>query len=167
MGKTNKFVLIANKIGIELEGLTIPQVSPSKEYWRYDRAGEKLGTIFIHIVVENFTNGYSVFENHAGCEKGYFRTSAGEHIPLAKYTDKKAYKAGDKSRIVFIPDLVLLDVDEKVAITIEGKTYENKNRGIAELNNYEAFDTMYLRKYYSQYDCQNCGFIWRFKYGSI
>ena len=43
------------------------------------------------------------------------------------------------------------DVDEKVAITIEGKTYENKNRGIAELNNYEAFDTMYLRKYYSQY----------------
>lgn len=151
VGKTNKFVLIANKIGIELEGLTIPQVSPPKEYWRYDRAGEKLGTIFIHIVVENFTNGYSVFENHAGCEKGYFRTSAGEHIPLAKYTDKKAYKAGDKSRIVFIPDLVLLDVDEKVAITIEGKTYENKNRGIAELNNYEAFDTMYLRKYYSQY----------------
>ncbi len=57
--------------------------------------------------------------------------------------DNKVYNANSL-------DLVL-DVDEKVAITIEGKTYENKNRGIAELNNYDAFDTMYLRKYYSQY----------------
>ena len=57
--------------------------------------------------------------------------------------DNKVYNANSL-------DLVL-DVDEKVAITIEGKTYENKNRGIAELNNYEAFDTVYLRKYYSQY----------------
>ena len=57
--------------------------------------------------------------------------------------DNKVYNANSL-------DLVL-DVDEKVAITIEGKTYENKNRGIAELNNYEAFDSMYLRKYYSQY----------------
>ena len=57
--------------------------------------------------------------------------------------DNKVYNANSL-------DLVL-DVDEKVAITIEGKTYENKNRGIAELNNYEAFDTMYLKKYYSQY----------------
>ncbi|CDA22287.1 modification methylase FokI family protein [Bacteroides sp. CAG:144] len=57
--------------------------------------------------------------------------------------DNKVYNANS---LDLVPD-----VDEKVAITIEGKTYENKNRGIAELNNYEAFDTMYLRKYYSQY----------------
>ena len=72
-------------------------------------------------------------------------------MALTKYTDRNSYKAGDKRQIVFIPDLVLLDVDEKVAITIEGKTYEKKNRGIAELNNYDAFDTMYIRKYYPQY----------------
>lgn len=57
--------------------------------------------------------------------------------------DNKVYNANS---LDLVPD-----VDEKVAITIEGKTYENKNRGIAELNNYDAFDTMYLRKYYSQY----------------
>lgn len=57
--------------------------------------------------------------------------------------DNKVYNANS---LDLVPD-----VDEKVAITIEGKTYENKNRGIVELNNYEAFDTMYLRKYYSQY----------------
>ena len=39
--------------------------------------GEKLGTIFIHLVVENFTTGYSIFENHAGCEKSYFITKEG------------------------------------------------------------------------------------------
>lgn len=57
--------------------------------------------------------------------------------------DNKVYNANS---LDLVPN-----VDEKVAITIEGKTYENKNRGIAELNNYDAFDTMYLRKYYSQY----------------
>ncbi len=102
-------------------------------------------------MVESFANGYSVFENHAGCEKGYFQTSHGEHIPLAKYTDRDAYKAGDKDKIVFIPDLVLLDIDEKEAITIEGKKYEFRQNGIEELNNYDSFDNMYLKPHYGSY----------------
>lgn len=151
VGKTNKFVLIANKLGIGLKGLRVPVAELPKDYWRYDMKGEKLGTIFIHLVVENFTRSYSIFENHAGCEKGYFKTADGEHIALAKYTDKEAYKAGDKDKIVFIPDLVLLDIDDKESITIEGKKYENKDKGIEELNNYDAFDTMYLKKYYPEF----------------
>lgn len=122
----NKFVFIANKLAISLQRLTVPKAVFPKNYWRYDTKGEKLGTIFIHIVVENFTEGYSIFENHAGCEKGYFHTSKGECVPLAKYADKEAYKAGDKNQIVFIPDLVLLDIEMKEAITIEGKKYEKK-----------------------------------------
>lgn len=113
------------------------------KYWRYDRLGEKLGTIFIHLAVENFTSGYSLFENHAGCEKGYFITSDGEPIPLAKYTDRDLYKAGDKDQIVHIPDLVLLDIAEKESITIEGKKYENKQNGIDELDGYDAFEDLY------------------------
>ncbi len=72
VGKTNKFIQIANKLDISLQGLTIPKVGTNNEYWKYDTDGEKLGTIFIHLVVENFTQGYSIFENHASCEKGYF-----------------------------------------------------------------------------------------------
>lgn len=151
VGRTNKFVLIANKIGIDLEGLTVPKASLPKAYWQYDTKGEKLGTIFIHLVVENFTSGYSIFENHAGCEKGYFKTADGKHIALAKYSDRDAYKAGDKNKIVYIPDLVLLDIDEKESITIEGKKYENKDKGIEELNNYGAFDKLYLKKYYPEF----------------
>ncbi|KGN98041.1 hypothetical protein HQ36_03720 [Porphyromonas gingivicanis] len=147
----NKFVMIANRIGIKLRGLNVPKAKSPKNYWEYDFTGEKLGTIFIHIVVENFTESYSIFENHAGCEKGYFKTSEGEHIALAKYADRDAYKAGDKEQIVFIPDLVLLDIEESEAITIEGKKFQYKQAGIDELNNYDSFDSLYLNKYYPEY----------------
>jgi hypothetical protein len=151
VGKTNKFVQIANSLNIKLQNLTVPQANLPKNYWHYDTKGEKLGTIFIHLVVENFTNSYSVFDNHAGCEKGYFKTSKGEYIPHAKYTDKVKYKEGDKSQIIFIPDLVLLDIDETEAITIEGKKYEFRKKGIKELDGYDAFDTIYLKKFYPNF----------------
>lgn len=75
VGKTNKFIQIANKLDVSLKGLTVPKAEMNKDYWKYDTDGEKLGTIFIHLVVENFTEGYSIFENHAGSEKGYFITN--------------------------------------------------------------------------------------------
>lgn len=151
VGSTNKFIQIANMLDIKLDGLSVPRASLPKDYWHYETQGEKLGTIFIHICVENFTTGYSIFENHAGCEKGYFLTPKGEHIALEKYSDRDAYKAGDKAAIVFIPDLVLLDVDETEVITIEGKKYINMQKGIEELNNYDSFDDMYLKVYYPKF----------------
>lgn len=147
----NKFIQIANQLNIKLEKLCIPSSTLHKNYWKYDTDGEKLGTIFIHIVVENFTSGYSIFENHAGCEKGYFYTSDGQCVALAKYADRDAYKKGDKTQIVYIPDLVLIDIDEKEVITIEGKKYENKDQGIEELKNYDSFDKMYLQQYYREF----------------
>ncbi len=147
----NKFVRIANELEIHLHGLQVPTAIFPDRYWYYDLKGEKLGTIFIHIVVENFTESYSIFENHAGCEKGYFQTSDGRHISLQKYADRKLYKDGDKNQIVFIPDLVLIDICNREAITIEGKKYDKKDNGIKELSNYDAFDELYLKQYYSQY----------------
>jgi hypothetical protein len=121
VGKTNKFIQIANKIGISLQGLVVPKAEMNNDYWKYDTDGEKLGTIFIHLVVENFTQGYSIFENHAGCEKGYFITKKGEHIPLEKYKDREKYKDGDKEQIVHIPDLILIDFGRSEVINVEGK----------------------------------------------
>jgi hypothetical protein len=149
--ENNKFIQIATKLDLKLQGLNYVASKPYKNYWYYDLKGEKLATIFLHIIVENFTEGYSIFENHAGCEKGYFKTSAGEYIPLVKYTDREKYKNGDKKQIVYIPDLVLLDIKETKAITIEGKKYEYRKKAIAELKNYKAFDKLYLKKYYSAF----------------
>lgn len=151
IGKKNKFILIANILGISIQNLVVPKAIMPTDYWHYEIKGEKLGTIFIHVVVENFTESYSIFENHAGCEKGYFKTSKGEYIPLVKYTDRVAYKSGNKNKIVFIPDLVLLDLKTTEAITIEGKKYEFRQNGINELVGYEAFDEMYLKKYYPEF----------------
>ncbi len=151
VGHNNKFVQIANKLDIDLQDLILPKATLPPLYWHYDRDGEKLGTIFMHIAVESFTDSYAIFENHAGCEKSYFTTSSGEHIPLAKYSDRDAYKAGDKTKIVAIPDLVLLDIKDTEVITIEGKKYKNRNAGIKELAGYDAFDKLYLEQYYPAY----------------
>ena len=148
----NKFILIGNKLNISLKGLTLPKTELKINYWYYDRDGEKLGTIFIHIVVESFTKGYSIFENHAGSEKGYFITADGEHIQLAKYENREKYKAGDKSKIVHIPDLILIDFGRSEIINIEGKKYRFRKDGIKKLENYDFIEENYIKKYYPKFE---------------
>jgi len=151
VGKTNKFIQIANKLSISLQDLKVPKAEMNLNYWKYDTDGEKLGTIFIHLVVENFTQGYSIFENHAGCEKGYFIPLKGEPIPLEKYKDREKYKSGDKNQIVHIPDLILIDFGRSEVINIEGKKYALRKNGIAELGNYDYIENNYILKHYPKF----------------
>ncbi len=144
----NKFIKIANRFKISLEELTTPISAEREDYWHYEVNSEKLGTIFIHIVVENFSKGMSVYENHAGCERGYFITSKGEHLTVQKYLDKAAYKAGDKKQIIHIPDLVIIDFSRTKIINIEGKQYRTMLQGIKDLDNFDAFEDFYIKKYY-------------------
>jgi hypothetical protein len=144
----NKFVKIANMLNIEIENIKLPKAIKDKEYWKYETKSEKLGTIFIDIVVENFTNGGVIFENHAGCERGYFITKEGEPIPVAKYYDRDAYKKGDKNKIISLPDLILIDFGRCEIINIEGKKYEFRRRAIKELRNLSEIEERYIKKYY-------------------
>lgn len=147
----NKLVFIANMLKLKLSGLKMVNAEYPKDYWHYDLEGEKLGTIFLHIVVESFTKGYSIFENHAGSEKGYFITPSGEHIPLAKYNDRTKYKAGDKNAIIAIPDLILIDFDRSEIINCEGKKWKFRQNGINELANYNSVEKNYIKKYYPKF----------------
>ncbi len=147
----NKFVKIANYLRLKIQGLNLPKSKTGESYWKYETEGEKLGTIFIHLVVENFTKGFSIFENHAGCEKGYFITSDGKHIPLKKYSDRKAYKAGNKKKIISIPDLILIDFGRSEIINIEGKRYKFRKDGIRELKSFGDIEEIYIKKYYPKY----------------
>lgn len=149
--KPNKFIQIAHQFDIELYGLMLPENKNRDYYWHYETTGEKLATIFIHLVVENFTQGYAVFENHAGCEKSYFHKSDGSVIPLAKYSNREEYKSGNKNAIIHIPDLILVDVERLQIINIEGKNYKNINQGIVELLNYDDIENIYIKPNYSQY----------------
>lgn len=147
----NKFIQIAKILNIELDGLTVPEAKFHENYWKYERDGEKLGTIFIDITVENFTTGSTIFSNHAGTEKSYFLTKDGKPIQLKKYTDRNAYKAGNKKSIFYIPDLILIDFDRTEIINVEGKKYEFRKKGIEELNNYGPIEREYINKYYPEY----------------
>lgn len=147
----NKFVKIAAKLNLKIDGLNVPKVKIDNVYWKYEKEGEKLATIFIHLVVENFSKGRSIFENHAGCEKGYFITKNGEHIPLQKYSDREAYKKGDKYKIISIPDLILIDPTRTEIINIEGKRYLFRKNGIKELKYFESIEKIYIKKYYPEF----------------
>lgn len=151
INKNNKFIKIAQSLNLRLQGLKLPPTAIQDKYWQYETTGEKLGTIFIHIVVENFTNGFSIFENHAGCEKGYFITKKGEPVQLEKYTNRQAYKQGDKSQIIHIPDLILIDCAKNEIINIEGKKHQFMQNGIEELKNFDSLEKYYIKKYYPKH----------------
>lgn len=143
----NKFVRIANSLNIGLEGLEMPKSQLEHPYWHYNTTGEKLATIFVHLVVENFANGVSIFENHAGSEKGYFVTPEKNYLALEKYVP------GVEPRKSFdIPDLILLDIERKQILNIEGKTFENMDLGIRTLENYKDIEREYIKRYYPEFE---------------
>ena len=150
---THKMILMCRQQDVEFKGLTLPPLGDRKipQYWHYENKGEKLGTIFVHLVVESFTNGFSIFENHAGCEKGYFFGSDKKPYAIQKYLNKEKYKAGDHSQIVHIPDLILVDPDRVKVINIEGKKSINMEKGIMELNNFDAIESLYIKPHYPKY----------------
>jgi len=147
----NKFIKIANRFNISIQNLEMARPPENKDYWKYDFKSEKLGTIFVHLVVDNFTKGFSIYENHAGCERGYFMTKEGTPIVVGKYFDKGKYKEGDKTQIIYIPDLVLVDIERIEIINVEGKQFDKMEQGIRELENFDGFENLYIKKYFPEY----------------
>lgn len=147
----NKFIRVAKLLGLKIDGLHLPCDSYDKEYWAYEVNGEKLATIFIHLVVENFTQGYSIFENHAGCEKSYFVTRKNKRIQLEKYYDREKYKAGDRSQIISIPDIILVDIDREQVINVEGKIHKKYRDGIKDLKEFYKIEEKYIKPHYANY----------------
>jgi hypothetical protein len=150
VGHQNKFNFIAHKLGITLEGIELPEPTLPEAYWQVEKVKEKTASIFTHIICENLDYYREVYENHGGCERGYFYyyDDAKKAIPLAipKYRDREKYKEGNKEYIIYIPDLVMFDTKRNEVINIEGKTYANRAKGVLELNNYDFFEEKYINK---------------------
>lgn len=152
IGRGNKFISIANLLGISLENIDLPAIQNNDSYWHYEMQGEKIATIFLHLVIEEFTRARAIYENHAGCERGYFITQDNKNLTVEKYKNKDEYKNGNKNARIFIPDLVLADFDRKQIINIEGKKFIKVQCGIDELENYDAFENLYIKKHYEDYE---------------
>jgi hypothetical protein len=143
--KTNKFLTIATWLDIRLDGLDFDVSKNIKnDYWYYETKTEKLGTIFLHILSTHKNKDIkSIYENHAGCERGYFclKNDNVETIPKKdKYNQK-----------ISIPDLILINEKYKELLIIEGKKYPNLNQGITELKQFDLIEKLHIKKEYPEY----------------
>lgn len=148
----NKFVQIANHLNLEVEGIELPEPRFPETYWRYETTGEKLGTIFTHLAIEEFSEGFAIYENHAGCERGYFFTAEGKPLAVGKrLTDVDGFMSKDAEKIA-IPDLLIIDVARFQLINIEGERAQNVEAGIQQLETFANFEDSYLKRYYPDYE---------------
>lgn len=140
----NKLIPVLANEDASLENINLPQEKNlPHEYWKKSVISEKNSTIFLDILLSQFKNVEVIFANHAGCERGYFKTSRNEYLSVPK-TD------------FYIPDLIVCDHNKKEIINIEGKRYDNVSEGISELKNFDKIETRFIKKYYPEYQIIRC-----------
>lgn len=144
----NKFLYICNILGMRLDGIKMPKhvVLPDL-YWHYEKRSEKMADILLH--VQTMYHGmYCVYENHAGCERGYFRTKTGKLITLPKK---------DHNGInLYLPDVVLYDDATNYILLVEGKMLSTLQLGIKEIENYDSIEQEYIYPEYKNVTIMRC-----------
>ena len=132
----NKFLYICKILGIRLEGITMPiNVVLPDIYWHYEKRSEKMADILLHMQTV-YQGMFCVYENHAGCERGYFRTKSGRLVTLPKK---------DSNGInLYLPDVVLYDNRTNYILLVEGKILSALKQGIEEIENYDSIENEYI-----------------------
>jgi hypothetical protein len=139
----NKFLYIANIIKMRLDGLNMPNVAEMPElYWYYEKNSEKVASILFHVLSEN-EGLKEIYQNHAGCERGYFKTLNNELITLPKVTPS--------NNNLLIPDVIVRDDLNKKIVIIEGKKISTIQNGLAELNGYDDLESLYIGPHFPSY----------------
>lgn len=144
----NKFLYICNILGLKLDGIVMPKnVSLPELYWHYEMSSEKMTSILLHVL--GMYNGmYGVYENHAGCERGYFRTKSGKLITLPK-KDKQGIN-------LYLPDVVLYDEPSNIILLVEGKKLSTLSNGIEEIQYYDSIENEYIKPAYKGVTILRC-----------
>lgn len=125
----NKLLYICQLLGVQLDGLNIPNLPLPTTYWHYETSSEKITSIFLHIIAENH-GLLPIFHNHAGCEKCYFISRHNVAIPIPKQT--------------LMPDVVFYDAANNIVTVIEGKKFQALYQGIKEVDSYADIENHYL-----------------------
>lgn len=139
----NKFLYICKILNIKMEGLTLPlNYQIPNLYWHYEKSSEKVASILFHLQTENL-GFFEVYQNHAGCERGYFKTKEGKLITLPKKTP-----SGNN---LLIPDVIMRDDANKTIYLMEGKKLSTLQDGLKEINDYDDIEKLYIEKYFPEY----------------
>ena len=120
----NKFLYICSLLGMRLDGIQMPEnVTMPELYWHYEKHSEKMADILLHI--QTIYHGmYCVYENHAGCERGYFRTKKGGLVTLPK-KDKNRNDISSELRKYVNDDIQLSAIIEYMGYD-EGVLHEHE-----------------------------------------
>ena len=144
----NKFLYICDILNMQLSGIEMPAVvSLPEQYWHYEFSSEKMASILLHLSLL-YKNCYTVYENHAGCERGYFKDLSGNQITLPK-------KATDGNNLL-IPDVVIYNELTKDILLVEGKKLSTMYDGINEIKLYDRIEEDYIKKFYPDSKVLRC-----------
>jgi len=151
LGRDNKFIQIANRLNIKLDGLRLPTPKSHENYWHYEKSQEKIATIFLHVSLLAYTKAEVIYTNHGGSERSYFSHKTLGSIVIKKYQEgKKAiYKSGDKTKIIYLPDMIIYDPNINQIISVEGKRYATRKSGIKELKNFSYIERKIIKPSYN------------------
>ena len=142
--KTNKFLYVCKLLNLEMEGLTITYPDTYREkYWHYEKSSEKVASILLHIMCSNVGIRY-IYENHAGCERGYFKNANGDLITLPK--------KDTHGENLLIPDVILSDNTNRNIYLIEGKKLTTLQVGLAEIEDYDSIEDEYIKVEYPNFN---------------
>jgi len=130
----------------------MPVSVPHESYWHYDQSQEKIASIFLHVALVAYTKAEVVYANHGGSERGYFMDPKLGPIAIEKYQEGKRaqYKAGDKTAIISIPDMIVFDQARNEIINVEGKKYSTRKQGITDLKNYNYIERKIIKLHSSR-----------------
>ena len=62
---------------------------------------------------------------------------------------KGEYKAGDKTMIIYIPDMIVFDPARNQIVNVEGKKYSTRKQGIEDLKNYTYIEKKIIKPSHS------------------
>ena len=159
--KDNKFLYICELLKLGIDGVDLYNYYIPTKYWHYEKSSEKVASILFHILCEN-AGLQEVYQNHAGCERGYFKSKNGELYTIPKYCGEdstgKVIALDNKKtparniRDLLIPDVIIQDESNKIIYLIEGKKYTTLNKGLKEIEDYNDIEDTFIKKHYADYD---------------
>ena len=152
--RSNKFLNIASILDLELENISFKKPRLPSEYWKYEENSEKLGTIFLHLLAIALDKDIKgIYENHAGCERGYFYTKSQKNITIPK-KDKNGVN-------LYIPDLILRNDKHNEILLIEGKQSSTLDKGLEEIKYFDSIENEIITPNYKDYSIER----WVVTYG--
>ena len=113
-------------------------------YWHYEEKSEKMASILFHIACEGI-GLKEIYQNHAGCERGYFKTADGRLIALPKYCCQDNHN-------LLIPDLIMRDDTNRIIYLIEGKKLSTIRAGLVEIEDYDDIENLYITPNFPGYE---------------